>query len=156
MQTGEPVTVSAVAAPGEPVRVALLARTQRRGAATTTVPFPIENVSEGCHLQVMLGMKDAGMVLVDGSGFPPNTPLHLSSITDGQTRELNSKTNAKGRMVFVLLPRARGRAAGETTVRFDGVIQAPTLDPADKAPTPKVTCRPAVTFHWGQGSYKPE
>ena len=157
MKTNQPIVIRTVAAPGEPVRVALLSQTQaRRGAATMAIPFPIEDASQGCKLQVILGMKDAEMVLVDGSGFPASATLKLTSITYGRIHHLNSMTSPQGKTIFALLPAVDGHPNGETEVRFDGVVQAPTLDPTKKGPAPNPTCRPEVSFHWGQGSYKPE
>lgn len=154
MQTGQPLQIQATAAAGEAIRVALVSSDRRQGAATSAVPFPIAAADHGCRLQVLLGMKDAGMVLVEGSGFPPDTGLRLSTVTGSQTRNLSSKTNAQGRTIFAVMPSAGGQTTGETTVRYDGMIRMPSLSDADKAATPDSACSPSVTFHWGQGTYK--
>ncbi|HEX4007712.1 MAG TPA: hypothetical protein VHX60_16175 [Acidobacteriaceae bacterium] len=152
MKANDPLVVEATAAPGEPIRVALIDNDRRRGAAAETVPFPIANENQGCKLQILLGMKDASLVLVEGTGFPPNTPLKLESISGGHTRMLNPTTNADGRLVVADLPTATGQASGTATVRFAGVAHLPTLDETKKTPDP--TCAPSITFPWGKGTYK--
>ncbi len=154
MHPGDPIVVKTTAAAGEPIRVALIGADRKHGAATTTVPFPIADEDKGCKLSVLLGVKDGAMVLVDGTGFPPNTPLKLESITLGKTRTLSPRTNAEGRLVVIVLPAASGEDAGDTTVRFAGVSHVPSLQTSATAPPPDPDCKPSVTFHWGKGSYK--
>lgn len=156
MEVNQPVEVHATVAAGEPVRVALVSDDHKNGAAVTTVPFPIANEDQGCRLQVLLGMKDATMVLIEGTGFPANTPLRLETTTAGHARILNPKTTPDGRLVSVDLPGVKGQTSGETTVKFAGISHMPSLE-TEKTPAPAdPTCAPAVTFHWGAGSYKVE
>jgi hypothetical protein len=154
MQPNQPVEVHITAAAGEPVRVALVGDTEKNGAATTLVPFPIANEDQGCRLQVILGVKDAAMVLVEGTGFPPNAALKVDSVTSGNTRTLHPKTAADGRMVFAVLPEAKGQDAGQTTVTFAGMTHFPSLETDKNPPPPDPTCKPSVQFAWGKGAYK--
>ncbi|HEX4064614.1 MAG TPA: hypothetical protein VHZ09_01220 [Acidobacteriaceae bacterium] len=154
MHPGEPIPVKTTAAAGEPIRVALIGADRKHGAATTAVPFPITNEDKGCRLSVLLGVKDAAMVLVEGTGFPPNTPLKLESTTLGETRTLNPKTSPDGRLIVIILPAAKGVDAGDTTVRFAGVSHPPSLQTSGTPPSADPDCKPSVTFHWGKGSYK--
>lgn len=155
MQAGQPVTVTATAAKGEPVRVALVDDDRQKGAATTTVPFPLAGEDKGCRLQVMLGLKDASMVLIEATGFPPNSTLNLEMSSGGNTRQIHSPTTAEGRTVVVDLPGRQGQESGTATVRFTGIEHVPSLAEA-KAPPPDPQCAPAVTFPWGKDSYKVE
>lgn len=154
MQANQPVEIQTTLAAGEPVRVALVGDTEKNGAAASLVPFPIENADQGCKLQVVLGVKDAAMVLVEGTGFPPNAALKVDSTTSGSTRTLHPKTTPDGRMVFAVLPEAKGQDAGQTTVTFAGVTHYPSLETNKNPPPPDPTCKPAVTFAWGKGAYK--
>ena len=154
MQPNQPLEIHATAAAGEPIRVALLDNDRNRGAAVTIVPFPIANQSESCRLQVILGIKDATMVLVEGSGFPPNTPLKVESITGGETRTLHPNTSAQGGFILADLPAVKSETSGETTVRFAGVTHMPSLEDSKTPPAADPTCTPSVTFHWGTGAYK--
>lgn len=151
---GDPILLRTTAAPGEPIRVALVGADRKHGAATTAIPFPLVSEDKSCRLSVILGMKDAAMVLVEGTGFPPNTPLKLESVTGGNSRMLTPTSNADGRIVIVVLPASQGADAGDTTVRFAGINRLPTLQTSSTPPQPDLGCKPAVTFHWGKGSYK--
>lgn len=154
MQPNQPVVVEAGAAPGEPVRVALIAADQKHGAATTAVPFPIADEDKGCRLSVLLSLRDAGMVLVEGSGFPPNTPLEMESLTGSETRTLHPQTDPSGHFVMIVLPSEKNQTEGQTTVRFAGVNHFPSLNTTSAPAAADPGCRPSVAFHWGKGTYK--
>lgn len=156
MQPQQPVEIQVTAAQGEAVRVALMTGDRKHGAAVTTIPFPLANADKGCKLQVILGMKDAALVLIDGTGFPANTPLKLEASTGDQSRELHPRANAEGHIVVPLLTGSKGQTSGETTVKFAGLNRQPTLDTPKEAAQPAPDCAPAVSFHWGDGSYKTE
>ena len=156
MQPHQPVEIQTTAAPGEAIRVALLTEDRKQGAATSTIPFPLISTDKGCSLQVILGMKDAALVLIDGIGFPPNTPLKLEASTGTEARELHPRANAQGRIVVPLLTGDKGQTSGQTTVRFAGLNRQPTLDTAKEAAQPHPDCAPSVSFPWGEGSYKVE
>ena len=156
MKPQQPIEIQTTAAPAEAIRVAIMAGDRKHGAAVSAVPFPISSTDKGCNLDVMISMKDAAMVLIEGTGFPPNTPLKLSASTGADTRDLHPRTNAEGRIVVPLLTGAKGQTTGETTVRFAGLNRQPTLDTAKEAAQPDVDCAPAVSFHWGEGTYKTE
>lgn len=156
MKPNDPVVVVTSAAAGEPIRVALVDDDRSRGAAATVVPFPIAGQDQGCKLQIMLGIQDASMVLIEGTGFPANTPLKIDSTTGSATRTLHPVTNADGYFVTFELPEAKGDATGTTTLRFAGVNHQPTLEDAKTPAKPDPTCAPSVTFPWGKGTYKVE
>jgi hypothetical protein len=155
-RTHQPIEIETTAAPGEAIRVALLTEDRKRVAAASVIPFPLAGTDKGCRLQVILGMKEGGLVLIDGAGFPPNAQLQFEAVTGDATRPLQPKTTADGRILFPLLAGAKGQASGETTVRFAGVNRPPTLDPPKQAAEANPGCAPSVSFHWGNGSYKVE
>lgn len=158
---GQPVELRAAVAPGEAIRVALVGQSEKNGtpvrigAATSFVPYPMENTDKGCTLQVIRGMKNAGMVLVEGTGFPAKTSMKVDTITAGQTRTINAKTDENGRFILAALPALGGMNEGDTTVRMGGIVQVPSLE-APKNPAPVSNCDPTVSFHWGKDSYKPQ
>jgi hypothetical protein len=156
MQQNQPVEIQTTAAPGEAIRLAFMSTDRKRIAAVSTIPFPVANSDKGCRLQVILGVKDGSLVLIDGTGFPPNTPLKLDAVTGGTTRPLHPRTNAEGRILVPLLVGTKGQTSGDTTVRFAGLNKQPTLDTSKEAAQPDPDCAPAVSFHWGEGSYKAE
>ena len=156
MKAAEPVEIRTMAAQGEAIRVALVTPDRKRAAETSAIPFPLENADKGCKLQVILSVKDAGLVLLDGGGFPANTPLKLAASTGSSTRELHPRSNAEGRIMVPLITGEQGKNSGTTTVKFEGINQAPTLDTAKEAATPAPDCAPSVSYPWGEGSYKPQ
>ena len=156
MKPSQPVTLEATAAPGEAIRVALVSENHKQGAATSAIPFPLASVDKSCKLQILLGMKNAAMVLVEGSGFPPNAILKLDTITGDSTKTLSAKTDPDGRLVAAMLPAEPGHPAGQSTVRYGGIIHPPTLQTSSTPLPPDPSCSPSVTIPWGPGSYKPQ
>lgn len=158
MQPNQLVEIKSTAAPGQAIRAALVAEDRSNGAAAEAVPFPIEDTDKSCKLQVLLGLTDADMVVVQGSGFPADSTLKMDTITGANQQTLDAKSNAAGRLAFVVMPRGeKGQASGTTTVRFTGVLHPPTLAATPAKPAaPDPDCAPAVSFPWGTGSYKPE
>ncbi len=160
---GQPVELRAAVAQGEAVRVALAGpnektgSTGRAGAETSVVPFPIQNTDQACTLQVIRGMKNAGMVLVEGTGFPVNQAMEVETDTGGEKRTTNAKTDANGRFIIATLPALGGKDEGDTTVHMAAARPAPSLEaPKTPAPAAAPACNPSVTFHWGKDSYKPQ
>lgn len=162
MKPDQPVEIQTTAAPGEPIRVALIAEDHTNGAATQAIPFPIANTDKSCSLQVLLGMRDADMVVVEGAGFPPSSTVKIETVTGTQTRNLNAKTDPEGKMAMIVVPGVAGQTSGTTTVRYAGILPpaapagAGAAAPASAPPATGNDCAPAVTFQWGQGSYKPQ
>lgn len=154
MKPNDPVVIQTIVGLGEPIRVALTDDNRRRGAATTTIPFPIANEDHGCRLQIILGLRDASMVLVEGTGFPPKTPLKITSIIGDNVRTLKPVTNPDGHFIVVDLAGAKGQDSGTATVRFAGITHMPSLEDSKTPPPPDPTCAPSITFPWGKGAYK--
>lgn len=138
MQPGDPVHIKAVAARGEPLRVAIISPDQKKRTETTIIPFPIESVSNGCKLEVILGTKNASLVLLEGAGFPKNTKVELHIVTFGQDRPVTTTTNATGGLIIADLPAVTGHPSGTTTISYHGT-----------------TCSPSLSFPWGANSYHP-
>ena len=156
MKPEQPVEIETTAAQGEAIRVALVTTDRKRVAEASAIPFPIANEDKGCKLQVILSVKDAGLVLLEGSGFPVSTSLKLVASTGTATRELHARSNAEGRVVIPLLTGEQAKPSGETMVKFAGINREPTLDTPKEEATPTPQCAPAVSYPWGEGSYKPQ
>jgi hypothetical protein len=139
MKQGTPITITTTAAPGEAVRVALVASDHKHGAAVSLVPFPIEGQDRGCKLQVILGSKDAGLVLIEGDGFKQDKTYTLGTETYGQRYPMEASINAEGHFVAALTPVSPGHDSGDSVVYYQSS-----------------TCTPTVSFHWGKDSYKAE
>jgi hypothetical protein len=139
MQPNAPVEITATAAKGEAIRVGLLAEDRKSGAAASTVPFPIEGHDKACKLEVLLGAKDAELVLVEGDGFKPDIPFSAGTESFGQKSSLAAKPDAQGHFVAAMTPYVQGHDSGDTVIYYQSDA-----------------CTPTVSFHWGKGSYKTE
>ena len=137
MKPGTPITITATVAKGEPIRIALVASDKKHGAAARLIPFPIEGSNNGCKLDVMLGSKNAALVLVEGSGFKQDATYTLGSESYGQKSPMSAKIKPDGHFVTGLLPDIAGHPSGTTVVYYQSA-----------------TCTPTVSFDWGAGSYK--
>lgn len=138
MQPGDPVQVKDLAARGEPLRVAIVAASGKKRAETTVIPFPIESTNNGCKLEVILGVKNAEMVLLEGLGFPKSSKVELHMVSFGQDRPVTAATSARGGLIVADLPAVAGHTSGTTTVSYHGAA-----------------CSPSVSFPWGLDSYHP-
>jgi hypothetical protein len=139
LQANAPVEISTTAAKGEAVRLALVGEDKKSGAATSAVPFPLEGENKGCKLQVLLGSKNAELVLIEGEGFKPNEPYTLGTETYGVKGKLGAKPDASGHFVSAITPYQEGHESGDTVVYYQSD-----------------SCTPTLSFHWGKDSYKVE
>jgi len=139
MQPNAPVEISVTVAKGEAIRVGLLAEDRKSGAASSVTPFPIQGEDRGCKLQVLLGAKDAELVLIEGDGFKPDAAFTAGTETYGQKTSLAAKPDAQGHFVAAMTPYVQGHDSGDTVVYYQSDA-----------------CTPTVSFHWGKGTYKAE
>lgn len=138
MQPGDPVQIKDIAARGEPLRVAIGTPDGKKRAEVTIVPFPLEAVSNTCKLEVILGTRNAALVLLEGVGFPKNQKVDIHIVTFGKDHPVTTTTSALGGLIVAVLPAVAGHASGTTTISYHGA-----------------TCSPSLTFPWGADSYHP-
>jgi len=139
MQPNAPVEITTATARGEAVRVGLIAEDKKSGAAASVVPFPITGEDRGCKLEVVLGARDAELVLIEGNGFKPDVSFTAGTETFGEKTSLAAKPDAQGHFVAAMTPYVQGHDSGNTVIYYQS--QA---------------CTPTVSFHWGKDSYKAE
>lgn len=156
MQLNQPVEIRTTAGAAQAIRVALVGEDHSNGAATEAVPYPIEDTDQGCSLEVLRVMKNADLVVVQGSGFPVKSTVRVDTLTNGRTNMLEAHTDAAGRMALAILPARQGKPSGTTTVSYVGMVHAPSLKAPTEPAAPDPSCRPMVTFPWGQGAYPPK
>lgn len=138
MRPGDPVHVKDIAARGEPLRVAVISANGKKRAEATIIPFPLEDTSNACKLEVILGAKNASLVLVEGAGFPSSAKVELHIVSYGQDHPITTTTSARGGLIVAVLPTIAGHASGTTTISYKGS-----------------SCSPSLSFPWGKGSYHP-
>jgi len=139
MTPGAPITVSGTFARGEALRVALVDSDQKHGAAVSLIPFPIVGEDKGCKIEVILGAKDAELVLIKGQGFKQDSTYTLGTESFGQKKPLNVTINQNGSFIGAFLPGTPNHDTGDTVIYYQSS-----------------TCTPTVSFHWGKDAYKPE
>ncbi len=139
MKVNDPVEITTTAAKGEAIRVALVAEDRTSGAAASATPFPDMGEDKGCKLEILLGSKDAELVLIKGEGFKADVPFSLGAETFGQKVSLSAKPDAQGTFYAAMTPYVQGHDNGDTVVYYQSDA-----------------CTPTVSFHWGKGSYKAE
>lgn len=139
MQVNAPLEVTTTAAKGEAVRVALVSEDKKSGAAASAVPFPLAADDKGCKLQVLLGSKDAELVLIIGEGFKASESSTMGSETFGVKGTLGAKPDAQGHFATAMTPYLQGHDSGDTVIFYQSA-----------------SCTPTLSFHWGKGSYKAE
>lgn len=139
MKPETPIEITTTAAKGEAIRVALVASDRKHGAAVSLVPFPIEGDNQGCKIQVLLGSKDAELVLVEGDGFAHDATFTVGTESWNEKHPLNVTITPQGHFAAALTPWIPGHDSGDTVVYYQSS-----------------TCTPTVSFHWGKDTYKPE
>lgn len=137
-QINAPIEVKTLAAPGEAVRLALVSA-DRKGAEAEAIPFPIAAENNGCKLQVVRGSKDEELVLIEGDGFKPTTPLSLGAESFGIKEPIQAKVDAKGHFAAAITPYIKDHDNGDTVVFAQSDA-----------------CTATLSFHWGKGTYKTE
>lgn len=136
---GTPITITTTAAKGEALRVGLVTPDRKHGAAVSLVPFPIEGEDRGCKISVILGAKDAELVLVSGEGFQKDATYTLGYESYGEKHPLSATINPQGHFIAAITPWAPGHDSGDTVAYYQSS-----------------TCTPTVSFHWGKDTYKPQ
>ena len=136
LQDDARLDVIAAGSMGEPIRYALYADNSM-AAMGRLVVNPIQVVDNGCHLQTILALGGAEIVL-EGAGFAPKSEVELSEIpTTGEVpKTAKFKTDATGRLetAVVLMKKGRMQGTASITMKSD-------------------SCAPAVRFQWGHDTY---
>lgn len=122
---------------GEPVRYALLSQEQTIVAMGRLIVNPIKFDDRGCHLQAILAVGGAEIVLVEGTGFAPKTSIELSKVSDGKAQTAAFRTDENGRLETVAILAKQGESHGSATISMKSN-----------------TCEPVVKLNWGRDTYR--
>lgn len=131
----DPIDLVLQAAPGEPVRVALISADGLTKVFAKLVPIPWCGEDRGCSVEAVLLTPGAELVLIVGSGFLPNSDVAMDSVSEGERHGDKVKTDATGRYTTAILPYRQGVARGTTKV----ILKT-------------AQCAPTVEFSWGRHS----
>jgi hypothetical protein len=133
----DPINLRMLAGRGERKRVALTSDDGTLQAFTGAIPFPIEKSANGCSLSIEISAPDYASVIVRGSGFQPSESLIVETASGGESGTQQTTATPAGTYTAVIFPRVKGQKSGKTSV----TITSPS-------------CRVALQFPWGDGSYK--
>jgi hypothetical protein len=123
-----PVTLRLAPGNGEPLRFALFAKTdQTVRAAFNYVPFPLTSIDKGCKADAVILEPGAGIVHVEGSGFPANATVTLSSDANGKSAQKSLKANTKGEVASTLMPSRGNDKQGTIRVQLAGPACSPSV-----------------------------
>ena len=136
-QKEDPIDVRAFAGRGERKRFALTSDDWTLQAFAETVPFPIEQTSNGCRLSVEMSAPFYVGVTVRASGFQPNEALTIDLASGSEGGRLHVAAAPDGTYNAAIFPAVKGQKSGKSSIAIN---------------TPK--CNVAVQFPWGEGSYK--
>lgn len=136
MQPGQLAQLSTTAARGEAIRVAVYDVSSKRHAETTSIPFPALYSSPTCKMEMILSVRNAALVLLEGVGFPPSQMIHLTADTNGTAHPLETKSSAKGQILIAFMPSVAHEKSGNITVSYAGQ-----------------SCKATLSFPWGLDSY---
>lgn len=126
------------AARGEPVRYALASTDKELFVSGTVVPFPIEDINNGCRLEVRLALPDATAVLIYADGLPANAEIPFQLLSAGKQETRKFSVDAQGH-------------AATSDLRFAGGEDKGSL----RVTLATTECSTAVEIPWGKGSYHP-
>jgi hypothetical protein len=133
----DPIDLDMMGGLGEVKRIGLVASDKSVSAFASAVPFPIRAADGECVLEATLVTPKAEAVILTAKGFKSGVGLDIESVSEGEKQHPLAKADANGNYEWVVLPFKKGLAKGRTqvSVRSDA-------------------CKPALSFAWGEGSYK--
>jgi hypothetical protein len=126
-QPGDLVILRFQTEPGEPVRVALMVPDNSAKLLAEGMPLPLVANDGGCRLRGVLLARNAEVVLVEGTGFPAEMAMTVTSVSNGETRTDTKRTDAEGYFLMANLPRTAGTESGEMKMTVKSQSCAPTL-----------------------------
>ncbi len=129
----DPIDLALRPVPGEPARFGVVSMDGSIKVFAKIVPLPLKGEDKGCSVEAVLLTPGSELVLIEGTGFPPNSDIALDSESEGERHGGKAKTDADGRYVSGILPYKQGVARGTTKVNLKAS-----------------GCSPSVSFPWGK------
>jgi hypothetical protein len=131
------VNIISAGSMAEPVRYALYDEKQGIVAMGRVIVNPVQSDDKSCHLQAVLGVAGAEIVLVEGTGFPANSTIELSSSIGAKPQNATFRTDDDGRLETAVVLARQGAMQGTATITMQSS-----------------SCAPAVTLNFGRETYK--
>ena len=134
---------------GEPRRMVFIAKDLK--IPISIVPDPVESEDKGCKLSAIRLSAKFELALLEGSGFPPGTDVHLRMAHNGQLGTV-ATVDGSGNVTTRLDPPETGAVKADA----DGRFQASALQNTGKDPTGVETveaisdsCSLKISYSWG-------
>jgi hypothetical protein len=129
--------IAVQAAQAEPVRYSLASSDKTLLVYGTVVPFPREEIDNGCRLEVRLAMFDASVILLYADGLPANTVIPYQLLYAGKSETGKFSVNAQGHAAAAGMLSTSGKERGTLKVTVS-----------------TTECSVSADLPWGAGSYK--
>jgi hypothetical protein len=130
----QPTNLSLTIAPGRPLRVGLVAQDESERAFMKSIPMPILGADKNCKLEAITLTMSAAAVLLEGSGFPPNSDIEMQLVNSANP----TPTLGKGKV------EANGVYSAAIVPLVDGVTNG-----SMKVSVKSAACNPSLSFEWG-------
>jgi hypothetical protein len=114
--------------PGEPVRLGLVSADGATKVFAKLVPRPLRGEDHGCSVEATLLTPAAEIILIEGSGFPPNSDLVLDSNSEGERHSGPGKVGPDGSYVSGVLPYKAGVKFGKVQVNLKSAKCSPSVE----------------------------
>ncbi len=127
----DPIDLIVAATTGEPFRFAVLAQDDPKiHAFVKVVPLPNIARDKGCSLEATLLLQHAELIVVEGSNFPPEAALKMTSNSEGEIKTADKKSDAAGHSVFAIMPAKAGLKSGVIKIELSSASCSPGVSVA--------------------------
>ncbi len=123
----DPIHIPFRPVPGEPIRLAIVSSDGSIKAFAKITPLPLQGDDKACHVNATLLMPGAVLIFVEGTGFPSNSELTMSTDSEGEKHDLKGKVDTQGRFTLGLLPYKQGLSRGTVKIVLKGIACAPSV-----------------------------
>lgn len=136
-EPNDPVNLVVYAGRGEAKRYSVVSEDRQFKADGSIVPFPVTGADRGCSVEAVLLLPGGQAMLLHGTGFASHSTLHISGVSEGETKTGDVTSSEEGTFDSALLPGVKGKSKG----RFQVNVQSQT-------------CNPSVSTVWGSDTYR--
>jgi hypothetical protein len=135
--TEDPIDLKMFAGKGEVKRVALISADGGLRAFAQVVPFPIEATDGRCRISAVMAEPSYQAVNILVTGLKPKEDLLIDTQFENEKAQNKGTLTEEGVFNSLIFPFVKGKRSGRASFRVTGV-----------------SCKVAIAFPWGEGSYQ--